>query len=88
MTQVWCQMFVDVDYEGGEGWSVRMTVTHRGDPSRVARSDWYDQLDGEELLEVLGHLCEQAWEGRPLEGRGTPPEPELPFGPARIVTPT
>jgi hypothetical protein len=72
-------MFVDVDYEGGEGWSVRMVATQRGDPTRVQTSEWYDRLDGDELLEVLGVLCEQAWQGKALDGRRALQDPQLPF---------
>jgi len=72
-------MFIDVDYEGGDGWSVRMVATQRGDPARSDTSPWYDQLTGDELLEVIAVMCEQAWEGKALDGSGELEEPQLPF---------
>ncbi len=77
MSMPWCELTLTVDYEPGEGFSVRGTARHRYDLDNVDQSPWYDQLAGDELLDVMATMCEQAWERKPLDG--APGDPELPF---------
>ncbi len=79
MSLPWVNLTIDVDYEQGEGFAVRGKAFHRGDASTLDRSPWYDQLSGDELLDVMAALCEQAWEGKPLDGTRELEDPQLPF---------
>jgi hypothetical protein len=79
MSLQWVNLTFHVDYEPGEGFCVQAKAFHRGDASRLDRSPWYDQLTGDELMDVMAAMCEQAWEGKSLDALRELEEPQLPF---------
>jgi acyl-CoA synthetase (NDP forming) len=79
MSLQWTNLTFEVDYEPGEGFAVRAKAFHRGNAAELDRSPWYDQLTGDELLDVMAAMCEQAWERKPLDGARELEEPQLPF---------
>jgi hypothetical protein len=79
MSLPWTELVLDVKYGAGQGFAIQAKAIHRGDPDTLDISPWYVNLHGDELLDVMAVLCEQAWIGRPLDGTNGREEPQLPF---------